>query len=80
MLVGSSDTGAEKMSKHNYYTYFEGFNKDGVAVYSGNSSFYTEPSCADGEIIEEHSRYLLLVAQQANPKVLRIVIKSITKL
>lgn len=36
------------MSKHNYYTYFEGINKDGVAVYSGNSSFYTEPSCADG--------------------------------
>ncbi len=68
------------MSKHNYYTYFEGLNKDGVAVYSGNSSFYTEPSCADGEIIEEHSRYLLLVAQETNPKVLRIVIKSITKL
>lgn len=80
MLVGSADTGAEKMSKHNYYTYSEGFNKDGVAVYSGNSGFHTEPSCADGEIIEEHSRYLLLVAQETNPNVLRIVIKSITKL
>lgn len=68
------------MSKHNYYTYFEGLNKEGVVVYSGNSSFYTEPSCADGEIIEEHSKYLLLAAQEANHNVLRIVIKSITKL
>lgn len=68
------------MSKHNYYTYFEGLNKDGVVVYNGNSSFYTEPYPANGETIEEFSKYLLLTAQEANPEVLRIVIKSITKL
>lgn len=56
------------MSKHNYYTYFEGINKDGVAVYSGNSSFYTEPSCADGEIIEEHSRYFFSLLNKQIPR------------
>lgn len=40
------------MSKHNYYTYFEGLNKDGVAVYSGNSSFYTEPPVLMARLLE----------------------------
>lgn len=65
-----------------YITYFEGYNKEGQVTYNGNGSIGVEHNGAvdANQLLWSHVDAMLKDAQVKNASVVRIVIKSITKL
>lgn len=66
--------------KHNYYSYFEGYNTRGEVIFNGNGYFTTEPHPPTNDNLIGHVEYLLKISREKNPLVTRVVIKNLTKL
>lgn len=65
-----------------YITYYEGYDKNGVAIYNGNHAVNVEyEDFVDANDVHDGClEYLLTNAQLKNPNVIRVVIKGIFKL
>lgn len=68
------------MQQHNYFTYYEGLDKNGAALVNGNGIFSTSPGTATHKDMKLHIDYLVNEAKSINPDVTRVVIKNITRL
>lgn len=68
--------------KSSYITYFEGYNKDGNVIFNGNGAACVEHGgfIDPNELLNSHITANLELAKKHNPLVVRIVIKSLTKL
>ncbi|CDG96150.1 conserved hypothetical protein [Xenorhabdus bovienii str. puntauvense] len=81
MLGRSSCASAEEIKmNYTYYTYYEGCDCNGSVIFNGNSGFVTQSVPANQNNIDNHVDWLLKDTKDKNNKVVRIVIKHITRL